>query len=138
MYYGGFDVPHNFGLTKNRFNSSFWHGRRFECDFFSQNMHNLYINRLKGNFHLSSPPVFSGVRVTRSLVLCVCFVDCCLSFCPFSFGQCFLSVLLRYTDSYYPFCIFKLFSHTKIKRNICWTIHCPVAVFKILAHFDDV
>jgi len=25
--------------------------------------------------HLSSPPVLSGVRVTRSLVLCVCFVD---------------------------------------------------------------
>jgi hypothetical protein len=24
--------------------------------------------------HLSSPPVFSGVRVTRSLVLCVCLV----------------------------------------------------------------
>ena len=30
--------------------------------------------------HLSSPPVFSGVRVTRSLVLCVCFVHRCLSF----------------------------------------------------------
>ena len=30
--------------------------------------------------HLSSPPVFSGVCVTRSLVLCVCFVDRCLSF----------------------------------------------------------
>ena len=30
--------------------------------------------------YLSSPPVFSGVRVTRSLVLCVCFVDRCLSF----------------------------------------------------------
>jgi hypothetical protein len=29
-------------------------------------------------------PVFSGVRVTRSLVLCVCFVDRYLSFCPFS------------------------------------------------------
>ena len=27
----------------------------------------------------------SGVRVTRSLVLCVCFVDRCLSFCSFSF-----------------------------------------------------
>ena len=26
--------------------------------------------------HLSSPPVFSGVRVSRSLVLCVYFVDC--------------------------------------------------------------
>ena len=33
-------------------------------------------------------PVFSGVRVTRSLVLYVCFVDRCLSFCPFSFGHC--------------------------------------------------
>ena len=38
--------------------------------------------------HLSSPPVFSGVRVTRSLVLYVCFVDRCLSFCTFSFGHC--------------------------------------------------
>jgi len=37
---------------------------------------------------LSSPPVFSGVRVTRSLVLYVCFVDRCLSFCTFSFGHC--------------------------------------------------
>jgi hypothetical protein len=34
--------------------------------------------------HLSPPPVFSGVRVTRSLVLYVCFVDRCLSFCTFS------------------------------------------------------
>ena len=38
--------------------------------------------------HLGSPPVLSGVRVTRSLVLCVCFVDRCLSFCTFSFGHC--------------------------------------------------
>ena len=38
--------------------------------------------------HLSSPPVFSGVRVARSLVLCACFVDHCLSFCTFSFGHC--------------------------------------------------
>ena len=38
--------------------------------------------------HPSSPPVVSGVRVTRSLVLHVCFVDRCLSFCPFSFGHC--------------------------------------------------
>jgi len=37
---------------------------------------------------LSSPPVFSGVRVTRSLVLSVCFIDRCLSFCTFSFGHC--------------------------------------------------
>ena len=38
--------------------------------------------------HLSSPPVYSRLRVTRSLVLCVCFVDRCLSFCTFSFGHC--------------------------------------------------
>ena len=29
--------------------------------------------------HMSSPPVFSGVRVTRSWVLCVCFVKLCRS-----------------------------------------------------------
>ena len=36
--------------------------------------------------HLSSRPIFSGVRVTRSLVLCS-FVDLCLSFCTFSLGH---------------------------------------------------
>ena len=40
--------------------------------------------------HLSSSPVFSGVRVTRCLVLCVCLVDRCLSFCTFSFGHWFV------------------------------------------------
>ena len=30
--------------------------------------------------HMSSPPVFSGVLVTRSLILYVCFVGRCLSF----------------------------------------------------------
>ena len=53
-------------------------------------------------------PVFSGVRVTRSLVLCVCFVDRCLSFVPFLLAI-VLSVFLRYTDSDYPFGILKLF-----------------------------
>ena len=38
--------------------------------------------------HLSWLTVLCGVRVTRSLVLCVCFVDLCLFFCPFSFGHC--------------------------------------------------
>jgi hypothetical protein len=39
-------------------------------------------------------PVFSGVRVTRSLVLCVCLVDCCLSFWPL--------YCLFFFDSDYP------------------------------------
>ena len=38
--------------------------------------------------HMSSTPVASGVCVTRSLVLCVCFADRVLSFCPFSFAHC--------------------------------------------------
>ena len=41
--------------------------------------------------------VFGGVCVTRSgLVLCVCFVDCCLSFCRFSFGHCVVCSSLIY------------------------------------------
>jgi hypothetical protein len=55
--------------------------------------------------HLSSPPVFSGFRVTRSLVLYICFVDSCLSFCTFSFGHC----VVRYTDFDCHFGICKLF-----------------------------
>ena len=46
--------------------------------------------------HLSSLPVFSGVRVTRSLVLYVCFVDRCLSFCTFSFGHCVVCPSTKY------------------------------------------
>jgi hypothetical protein len=46
--------------------------------------------------HLSSSPVFSGVRVTQSLVLYVCFVDRCLSFCTFSFGHCVVCSSLIY------------------------------------------
>jgi hypothetical protein len=47
--------------------------------------------------HFGSPLVVSGVRVTQSLVLCVCFVDHCLSFCTFSFGHC----VVCFTDSDY-------------------------------------
>ena len=57
---------------------------------------------------MCSPSVFSGVRVTRSLVVYVCFVDRCLSFVLFRLAI-VLSVLLRYTDYDYPFGIIKLF-----------------------------
>jgi hypothetical protein len=59
--------------------------------------------------HPSSVPVFSGVCVTRSFVLCVCFVDHCLSFCAIV-----LSVL-RFTDSYYPFRLWYL--ETLLKKS---------------------
>ena len=38
--------------------------------------------------HLSSSSIFSGVGVTPYLVICVFFVDRCLSFCTFCFGHC--------------------------------------------------
>jgi hypothetical protein len=58
--------------------------------------------------HLCSSPVFSGVRVTRPLVLFVCLVDVV---CPsvLFLLVIVLSVLLRFTDSDYPFGSFKLF-----------------------------
>ena len=64
--------------------------------------------------HMSSHPVFSWVRVTRTLVLCVCFVDRRLSFCPFSFGHC----VVCYANSDYPFGIFKLFLQDRGKLQI--------------------
>ena len=64
--------------------------------------------------YLSSLLVFSGVRVTRSFVLCVCFVDRCLSLCTFSFGHCvvcsssmyeFWLPLLVSSNSFYRKCL---------------------------------
>jgi hypothetical protein len=70
---------------------------------------------------MSSPPVFKGVRVTQSLVLCVCFVDRCLSFVHFPMAIVF-SVLRRYTNSDYPIDIFKLVlsSDNTTKDRIHW------------------
>ena len=46
--------------------------------------------------YLSSSPVFSGVRFTRSLAWCVCFVDRYVSLCPFFLWPlCCLSFDLR-------------------------------------------
>ena len=53
--------------------------------------------------HLSSPPVFSGVCVSRYLVLCVCFVDLCLFFSTFSFGHCVVCSSSIY-EFWFPLC----------------------------------
>ena len=58
--------------------------------------------------HLSSAPVLSNVRVTRSLVLCVYFVGRFLSICTFSFAHSFFYSSSIY-DSDYHYVIFKLF-----------------------------
>ena len=71
--------------------------------------------------HLNSPPVFSGVRFTRSSVFVSCFIHRCLSFCIFLLAIA-LSALFQYTDSDYPFGIVKLFyflSWSQEKNGAC-------------------
>ena len=68
--------------------------------------------------HLCTPSVFSRVRVTRSLVLCVCFVDRRLFFCTFSFDHCVVC-----SSSIYGFWLplwylqTLLFSHTHTRNS---------------------
>ena len=47
-----------------------------------------------------------------------CFVDSCLFFCTFYFGHCVVCFFFRYTDSDYPFDIFKLFLLLKAMHRI--------------------
>ena len=54
------------------------------------------------------PRMLVGVRVTRSLVLCICFVDCFLLYCHFSFGHCVICSS-SICGFWLPFGIFKLF-----------------------------
>jgi hypothetical protein len=84
--------------------------------------------------HMSSPPVFSWVRVTRSLVLCVCFVHRCLSFSFFLLAI-VLSVLLRFTDSDYSFCIFKLFLFTITLFLVLWALSTDKTHFQWVDEF---
>ena len=72
--------------------------------------------------HMSSPPVFNGVRVTRSLVLYVCFVDRCLSFCTFSFVDCVV-----FTSSIYGFWLplWLLQTLPKLSRCFCIVFSLP-------------
>jgi len=46
-------------------------------------------------------PFFNLIRVTRSLALCVCFVDRFLSFCSFTFGHCVVCVFSIFGFWYY-------------------------------------
>ena len=92
---------------------------------------------------ISSPPVIKGVRVTRSLVLCICFVDRC-HFVLFALAI-VLSVLLRYTDSDYPFDIFNLLfdvlhCKSQMKYNIVPYNHCNdfLSYHRLQKHLQNV
>jgi hypothetical protein len=89
--------------------------------------------------HLSSPWVFSEVRATRSLVLCVCFLDRCLSICPFSFGHCvvcpffidefWLLKLFLYTFLCSPYLAFQSFDFERCSRTASLTLNLMIWYF---------
>ena len=74
--------------------------------------------------HLSAPLVFRGVRVTRSLVLCVCFLNNCVSFCPFAFSHrvvCPFSIYgfwlsLWYLQTLHPEALYTCIQHHRIMK----------------------
>ena len=76
--------------------------------------------------HLSSPPVFSGVHVTRSLVLYVMFCRSLFVLLSFFLLVIVLSVFLRFTYYDYPVAVFKLFLRDLIlitkKLKQSWSI----------------
>jgi hypothetical protein len=75
--------------------------------------------------HLSSPPIHSGVRVTGSLVLFVCFVDRCLSFCPFAFVLIFEIIFLIF---YCSKCHFKNKLNLFLPKRRTKLFHCKILV----------
>ena len=72
--------------------------------------------------HLRSPPVSTGVRVTRSLVVCLCFVDRWLSF--FFWSLCYLSFDLRIliTPLVYSNSSHRKRSYVEVNSIPIWTI----------------
>ena len=82
--------------------------------------------------HLRLSQIFSGVRVSQSLVLHVCFADRCLSFCPFCFSHCvvcssihgfwlplwYLQTLFKLTDKVF-FLYYKVISLTDSRNVSC-------------------
>jgi hypothetical protein len=75
-----------------------------------------------------------GVRVTRSLVLYVCFVDRCLPFCTFSFGHCVVcsSIYGFWLPYWYPQTLLRLTAELnsyKLGDN-SWTRKGPGNVYK--------
>ena len=78
--------------------------------------------------HVGSPPVFSGVRVARSLVLCVIFCRLLFVLCPFSFGDCIFcpsnfSHLVSSIKTFDFPTLYTTLLHDKLKTCLKETIH---------------
>jgi hypothetical protein len=76
-------------------------------------------------------PRFSGINVTRSLVLCICFVDRCLSLFCYCV-VCLLLALYPFTSFAYHFGVFKSFC-----SGVCvaWSLVFSVGLFRPLFVF---
>jgi hypothetical protein len=72
-------------------------------------------------------PVISGVRVTRSLVLCVCSVYRCLSLCPFSFSHCVVC-----SSSMYGFCLPLWYLQTLLAYLIATNVYKIIVVVNFI------
>ena len=84
-------------------------------------------------------PVFSGVRVTRSLVLYVCFVDHYLSFCTFSFCHCVVCSSVFWSLCCLFFCLLVIvlsvllsFGHCVVCSSVFWPLCCLFFDIQIL------
>jgi len=71
--------------------------------------------------HMSSPPVFSGVHITRSLVLCTFVYVLEIIVCTFSFGHCVVC-----SSSIYGFWLPLWYLQTLLDNK------CPILVWSVL------
>jgi hypothetical protein len=86
------DLVDHYGISVSQMTTDMFHWRKYFPFLSSFTTYYGIVARLTRCVplveHLSSLLVFSGVRVAWSLVLYVCFLNRCLSFCTFSFGHC--------------------------------------------------
>ena len=75
--------------------------------------------------HLSSHSIFSGVRVTRFLVLCVCFADRYFFFLPIVFS------VLRFTD-------FDYLPSVSSNSSLCNTLYQEIIFTTIIGNKSTV
>ena len=88
--------------------------------------------------HMSSPPIFSGVRVTRSLDLCVNFVDSRLSFCIFSFDHCVVcstSIYGFWLPLWYLQTLLVLYDYLNTARKMIFARYLMIVLVDT-GHFD--
>ena len=77
--------------------------------------------------HLHSPPVFSEIPVTRSLVLYVYFVDSCFSFCTFSIDHCVVC-----PSSIYGFWLLLWYLQTLLLRKCSEVVHTKSDIYAFI------